>query len=382
MFELSFNELTLEQFLAEYWQKKPLLIRAGFKNFQDPIEPDELAGLAVEECIESRIITNHGAKWQAYHGPFESFEKLTETNSTLLVQAVDHWHPDCAALLEPFRFIPNWRIDDLMISYSTPGGGVGPHLDQYDVFIIQGAGKRHWRVGDKNQRYNEVIPCKDLLQIDAFEACIDTHLLPGDILYIPPGSPHEGYAIDNSLNYSVGFRAPNQIDMLSSFSDYLIDNELGKLRYGDSNINLRNNPGEVKSSEINAIKALLKQAIDEPGVIEKWFGQSLSEAKHELDLCTLDEPYSEDELTDIINTESTLFSRLGGARFFYQHIENKILFSINGTNYTLNESCLPWVELLSANTSLTSDQLKSSTTCSHFVHLFTKLINDGYWYLD
>ena len=123
------------------------MIKQGFSNFQDPLDANELAGLAMEDSIESRIVTNHNNEWQSYRGPFEDFEQLTEQHSTLLVQAVDHWHNDAAQLLEPFRFIPNWRIDDLMISYSTPGGGVGPHLDQYDVFIIQGEGKRHWRVG-------------------------------------------------------------------------------------------------------------------------------------------------------------------------------------------------------------------------------------------
>ena len=119
MFQLSINDLSQAEFLSQYWQKKPLLIKQGFRNFEDPISPDELAGLAQEECIESRIITNANDKWKAHHGPFEEFDLLTETHSTLLVQAVDHWHPDSARLLEPFRFIPNWRIDDLMISFST-----------------------------------------------------------------------------------------------------------------------------------------------------------------------------------------------------------------------------------------------------------------------
>ena len=239
MYQLKINNLCEQEFLNQYWQKKPLLIKQGFTDFQDPIEAEELAGLAMEESIESRIVTNHNNDWQAYQGPFEDFEKLTEQHATLLVQAVDHWHSDAAQLLQPFRFIPNWRIDDLMISYSTPKGGVGPHLDQYDVFIIQGQGKRHWRVGLPDPTLKQFAQNKKLLQVEQFEAVIDCILEPGDILYIPPGCPHEGYAIENALNYSVGFRAPNQQDLFSSFADHVIDTDSGQKRYTDHTLALR-----------------------------------------------------------------------------------------------------------------------------------------------
>ncbi len=142
MFELN---LDINDFLDTYWQKKPTVIKQGFIDFEDPIMPDEMAGLAMEEELESRLIYQEEGQWQALSGPFTSFERLENDGATLLVQAVDHWHPDAQELIRPFRFLPNWRIDDLMISYSTPKGGVGPHMDNYDVFIIQGLGKRHWR---------------------------------------------------------------------------------------------------------------------------------------------------------------------------------------------------------------------------------------------
>ena len=142
-------------FLAHYWQKKPVVLRKAFKNFQDPITPDELAGLAMEQEIESRLVTNKQGKWDAKFGPFESYDHLGETNWSLLVQAVDHWHAEAATLVEPFRCLPQWIFDDLMISYATPKGGVGPHIDQYDVFIIQGMGKRRWRVGDIDPNYKQ-----------------------------------------------------------------------------------------------------------------------------------------------------------------------------------------------------------------------------------
>ncbi|MCF6455414.1 cupin domain-containing protein [Pseudoalteromonas sp. MMG024] len=389
MYQLSFNiktpdgvkTLSQQEFINEYWQKKPALIKSGFADFVDPISPDELAGLAMEECIESRLISNHNNEWQAHHGPFEDFELLTPKNSTLLVQAVDHWHPEAAELIEPFRFIPNWRIDDLMISFSTPAGGVGPHLDQYDVFIIQGQGKRHWRVGESKQAFNEVIPCKDLLQIDGFDACIDEVLEPGDILYIPPGCPHEGYAVENAMNYSVGFRAPNQRELLSSFSDYLIDNDSGNTRYSDPALRLRNNTGEFLANEVADVKQQMLDALNNNQDFNLWLLQSLSEAKHDLDLAPLEDEYEPSCVLELLNQDIEIH-RLGGLRCFYLSTESNVLFAVNGDVLTLPLSCLSWVETLCQNVTVTSDQIKSSTTCSHFMQNFTNLLNEGYWYFD
>ena len=184
-------QLTLNwpDFLERHWQKRPVVLKRGFNNFIDPISPDELAGLAMESEVDSRLVSHQDGKWQVSHGPFESYDHLGETNWSLLVQAVNHWHEPTAALMRPFRELPDWRIDDLMISFSVPGGGVGPHLDQYDVFIIQGTGRRRWLVGEKLQM-KQHCPHPDLLQVDPFEAIIDEELEPGDILYIPPGFPH------------------------------------------------------------------------------------------------------------------------------------------------------------------------------------------------
>ncbi|MFC3031267.1 JmjC domain-containing protein [Pseudoalteromonas fenneropenaei] len=380
MYELSLNGMSVAEFLANYWQKKPLLIKGGFTDFQDPIEPEELAGLAMEDSIESRLVTNHNNDWQAYHGPFEDFSLLTERNSTLLVQAVDHWHPDSAALLEPFRFIPNWRIDDLMISYSTPGGGVGPHLDQYDVFIIQGMGKRHWRVGLPNPTLKEFAQNKSLLQVEQFEACIDEVLQPGDILYIPPGHPHEGYAVENALNYSVGFRAANQRDLLSNFADYLIDNEAGKLRYSDANLTERPSCGELLNAEASAIAELMIAAIHNQQEFKHWLGKNMSTPKHDMDLCPLDEPFDVEELADILSDDVEL-CRAGGTRAIYQRLdEQQLLLSVNGENYSLPSSELHNVKLLCDNTELSSDQFENSQNWLEFVQTLATLINEGIFY--
>lgn len=380
MYQLTINNLSEQEFLSEYWQKKPLLIKQGFTDFEDPLDANELAGLAVEESIESRIVTNHDNQWNAHHGPFEDFELLSEQNSTLLVQAADHWHPDAAQLLEPFRFIPNWRIDDLMISFSTPGGGVGPHLDQYDVFIIQGEGKRHWRVGMPDSKLKQFAQNNSLLQVEQFPAVIDCILEPGDILYIPPGCPHEGYAVENALNYSVGFRAPNQQDLFSSFADHVIDTETGNARYQDQNLQLRESKGELTNTEANKIKQLLQSLLDDERLFKSWLGNTVSQPKHEMDLMPPEELYSQAQVELLIADPDTLFERLGGTRAIYQATDNIIIFSVNGQNYTLPLEDLTAVKCLTDQIQVTANELNSSKNSLLFIQTFTTLLNEGIWF--
>ncbi|TMP38880.1 cupin domain-containing protein [Pseudoalteromonas rubra] len=381
MYQLSINALTETAFLTQYWQKKPLLIKQGFKDFSDPLSPEELAGLAMEENIESRIVTNHDNRWDAHHGPFEDFSLLTEQHSTLLVQAVDHWHPQAATLLEPFRFIPNWRIDDLMISFSTPGGGVGPHLDQYDVFIIQGQGKRRWRVGMPDTSLKQFAQNKSLLQVEQFEAVIDAELEPGDILYIPPGCPHEGYAIENAMNYSVGFRAPDQKDLLSSLADHLIDSELGSTRYSDPELTLRDSLGEISSQDKGKIRSMLESVLHDSDIFDEWLGRTLSEPKHEMDLAPLDPPLTFDALLEDISPDDVLV-RSGGVRALYQVTTQAVILSVNGQNFTLPLEVLPAVKQLTDQATTPISSLLSAIECLDFKQTLTTLINDGSFYIE
>jgi 50S ribosomal protein L16 3-hydroxylase len=379
MYQLKINELSEQAFLNQYWQKKPLLIKGGFSDFKDPLDANELAGLAMEDSIESRIITNHNQQWQSHQGPFEDFEILTDEHATLLVQAVDHWHPEAAQLLEPFRFIPNWRIDDLMISYSTPGGGVGPHLDQYDVFIIQGEGKRHWRVGLPDASLKQFAQNKSLLQVEAFTAVIDCVLEPGDILYIPPGCPHEGYAIENALNYSVGFRAPNQQDLLSSFADHIIDTESGQKRYTDHTLTLRDSKGELTQSEVDKVKTLMQALIENDSLFKNWLGNTLSQPKHDMDLAPEETPFSSAEIMQQLESDMT-FERLGGTRAIYQYMDSELLLSVNGENYPLPLSDLKAVKQLTDFIEFDTNTLNSTTPSLDFIETFTTLVNEGIWF--
>lgn len=220
------------RFLKENWQQQPVVIRGAFLDFHDPISPEELAGLAMDSGVDSRLVIQKDDQWNVVHGPFEHFNDLPEQHWSLLVQAVNEHVPIAQDLLRAFRFLPDWRIDDLMVSYSTPHGGVGPHVDQYDVFIIQGLGRRRWQVGAK-QTLKTVLPHPDLKQTEAFEPIIDVMLEPGDMIYIPAGFPHAGASELPSLNYSVGFRAPSQAELLSALADYALDKEKLQKRFED-----------------------------------------------------------------------------------------------------------------------------------------------------
>ncbi len=381
MYTLNLHDLSLERFLAEFWQKKPLLIKNGFANFIDPISPDELAGLAGEEEIESRIVSNAGGNWQLETGPFEDFSQFGETNWTLLVQAVDHWHPESAQLIEPFRFIPNWRIDDLMISFSTPGAGVGPHLDQYDVFIIQGMGKRHWRVGMPDASLTQHCPHPRLLQVSPFVDCIDVITEPGDILYIPPGCPHDGISVDASLSYSVGFRAPAQKDLVTGLADFLIENEINGDRYTDPDRTATQAVGEITPQDLNKVQQLLQQVIDEPDLLARYFGSYITHAKHELDATEPDPHYQVDEIAEYLQ-EGSVLARLGGLRCCYiqQHPDDDILLFINGNTMTVPAGELSTVKQLCEQVQLDAATAASFAEDPAKLQLLTMLINLGYWY--
>lgn len=374
MFELN---LDINHFLDTYWQKKPTVIKQGFIDFEDPIMPDEIAGLAMEEEIESRLVYKTADQWQAELGPFTSFEKLENEGASLLVQAVDHWHVEAQELVRPFRFLPNWRIDDLMVSYSTTGGGVGPHIDNYDVFIIQGLGKRHWRVGDKLALAE--FANGPLKHCEAFAAIIDVQLEPGDILYIPCGYPHEGYALEEAVNYSVGFRAPDQNDLLSSFADYCLDSSEPAERYTDKAMQMREKPGQIEMQELNELHRVMLAKCQTPAALIPWFGKMISEAKHELDIAELEEPHNAAEILELFE-EGAQFTRLGGLRAVYFEQEPQWLF-INGEQF----NCEGFTQLghhLCDQDEVGSELLELLNEDENALTLFTKLVNLGYWYAN
>ncbi|HCH69726.1 MAG TPA: cupin domain-containing protein [Colwellia sp.] len=378
MFTLDLNQMSQNEFLTKYWQKKPVVIKQGFKNFVDPISPDELAGLAMEETVQSRLVYKKDEKWQADFGPFEKYEHLGDSNWSLVVQALDNFSEEAAALIEPFRFIPHWRLDDLMASFATKGGSVGPHVDNYDVFICQGSGKRHWRVG-ANSKQAEVIAHEALLHVEAFEAIIDVVLEPGDIIYIPPGFPHEGIALEPSMSFSVGFRANSTVSLLSALADHLIDNELGAELLEDADRQAITHSGEITNNDYHRIKSQLTNLLENEQVFKGFVGTFLTNAKHELDLMPSDEPFSRDEVSELLTIHG--IKRLGGLRaFYFEDTINDGVCYINGEQKTFSSDIAPVIKLLCDQCIVTPDELAPWCDNDEFLSLMIEVLNQGFWF--
>lgn len=250
-------------FLKNHWQKKPLLVRGAFPHFRDPVTPDELAGLACAEDVESRLVMERGGRkpWQVLHGPQDParLRRLPPSHWTLLVQGVDRRVPGVAALLESFRFIPDWRVDDVMVSFAPPRGSVGPHVDSYDVFLIQGKGRRRWRIDGGSA--GECKPGLDLRILKKFRPTREWVLEAGDMLYLPPGVGHHGVALEDCLTYSVGFRAPGAMDLLGAAVQKLAGQDLSDLRYRDPRLQ-PGRPGEIPPAVVKAMRSLLWKGME------------------------------------------------------------------------------------------------------------------------
>ncbi|OWJ92680.1 cupin [Pseudomonas sp. A46] len=275
--------LTAREFLRDYWQRKPLLIRQAMPGFESPISPDELAGLSLEEDVESRIVLEHGERpWELRRGPFaeDTYQNLPERDWTLLVQAVDQFVPDVAELLEQFRFLPSWRIDDVMISYAAPGGGVGPHFDNYDVFLLQGHGRRRWKIGQMCDAESGLLPHADLRILADFEQVDEWVLEPGDMLYLPPRLAHFGIAEDECMTYSVGFRAPSAAEVLTHFTDFLAQFLPDEERYSDAGSAPVSDPHQIQQDALDRLKALLAEHMSDERLLLTWFGQFMTEPRY------------------------------------------------------------------------------------------------------
>ncbi|MEZ9200638.1 JmjC domain-containing protein [Shewanella sp. 10N.286.54.B9] len=369
--------LDTNAFLTDYWQKKPLLIKNAFPNFEEIISPDELAGLACEEEVSSRVVVTQQNDWQICQGPFEDYDKFGDSHWQLLVQALNHWHPDSAHFIDAFRFIPDWRFDDLMASFATPKGGVGAHIDNYDVFIIQGEGQRHWTVGEKGQyaaKNND--PTTPL--IEGFEPIIDVVLEKGDMLYIPPGYPHQGQTLTTAMSYSIGFRAPSQQELFSALADGLIDSNTGLKRFTSTSEPAIAN--QVSVSHQQDMMALITELASSPDSYQAMLGSMLSQNRFELDLCEPDEPYTADMLIEDIEQGAEL-NRIGGLKMLQLENDSVDRVFINGEAFEHSANIATDIGLLANQFSFDSQQTQKLTQNEDTLTLILTLLNRGYFYL-
>ena len=273
-------------FLRDYWQRRPLLVRQAMPELVSPLSPEELAGLSLEAEIPSRLVIERGAApWEVRYGPFteQDFAELPPSHWSLLVTDLEKFVPELGSLVEPFRFIPDWRIDDLMISYAPPQGSVGPHTDAYDVFLLQLHGHRRWQIDSRPVAADNRLPDTSLSIMRDFEAEQEWVLAPGDMLYLPPHVAHHGVALDDCMTASIGFRAPSQKDLLGAWLDDTVARLDPERRYADPGLAAQGNPGEInREARSRAIELLREALTTDDAALERWFGCYITEPRVDL----------------------------------------------------------------------------------------------------
>ncbi len=373
------------RFLHRYWQSRPLLMRAALPGLAAPLSAEELAGLACEAGVEARIVLEHGPQrpWEVHHGPFRTrdFAALPDSHWSLLVQDVDKYVPEAARLLAPFRFIPDWRVDDVMVSVAPDQGSVGPHVDAYDVFLIQVSGRRRWQIQDRPAPPAPCIPDLDLQILEDFNPDREWVVEPGDVLYLPPGIAHWGLALGQSMTCSVGFRAPTDRELLSAWCEQLLEGTAPEGRYADPGLRPQEFSAEILPETLRQVHGRITQLVQQ-GLSgdESWFGRLLTETKADLEVLPAERPspvadfledYEEAGVIERHPWTRLAFLRGGGsapARLF-----------ANGHSYPVPARHWRFVAALTASRTLQHTRLAPALGDPHCARLLTDLYNDGHF---
>lgn len=368
--------ITAEQFLNEYWQKKPLLVRNAMPEIINILEPDDVKELAIEETVSARLIKQKDKdpnQWSVKSSPLikGDFQKLPKL-WTLLVQAVDHYSFDLAELWKKFPFIPQWRRDDIMVSYAPKGGSVGQHFDFYDVFLVQGYGHRRWQLGqmcDENTAFVAGQPLKLLPEMDVH---FDEVLAPGDLLYVPPGLSHYGVAEDDCLTFSFGFRMPNVATMMDRVSDRFADNALLKNPVIDIMRDQVGQIGEMTSNELAYLKAKVLDQLQHSSDFEHALVALMSEPKYPDNIPEPDE-IEADDLREILSTGYELCLE-PASRLLYTQQDDQLLFWANGEACCIDDRFAPLLKALADGQVLTFD---AQFDHDEFLEDLAQLLNDS-----
>ena len=372
-------------FLRDYWQKKPLVIRQAFPEFRSPVSPDELAGLACEEGVESRLVIENddGKPWQLHNGPFdpERFSSLPEHDWTLLVQGLDHWVPDAADLLEHFRFVPNWRLDDIMASYAPKGGSVGPHYDQYDVFLLQAQGHRRWTFGGHCDHTSPRVDGTPLRILSSWEGEETVTLAPGDMLYLPPGIGHHGVAEDDCITLSVGFRAPTVDDILTGFTDFLCGQSDASDHLDDPDLQIQRNPGTIAPEVIDRVADVIHRKMSDRRQLTLWFGQFTTAPKSMDIVVPSEEPIAPEVFSDLVR-EGAQLRWNEGSRFAFHEFGGETALFVDGEQYLLKGDARPLAPLMCAGARIDMTELATLVDDTAIGGLLSHLYNQGSVYFE
>ena len=350
--------ITAEQFLAEYWQKKPLLVRNALPEIVNLLEPNDVMELALDENINARLIKQKDKdpnQWSVKSSPLTKadFQKMPKL-WTLLVQAVDHYSFDLAELWKKFPFIPQWRRDDIMVSYAQKGGSVGKHFDFYDVFLVQGHGHRRWQLGQMCNAESEFVAGQPLKLLPEMDVHFDEVLAPGDLLYVPPGLSHYGVAEDDCLTYSFGFRMPNVAEMMDRVSDKFADDQLLKNPLTDIIRDKISPIGQISPAELEYLKTELLAQLQNPTVLEDALMSLMSEPKYPENIPEA-EAMGTGDLEEALDQGYSLILE-PASRLLYTKDEDKLLFWANGEGICISDAFAPLLKQLADGSSVLLDE--------------------------
>ena len=340
--------ITAEQFLAEYWQKKPLLVRNAMPEIAGLLEPDDVMELALDENVTARLIKQKDRdpnQWSVKSSPLlkADFQKMPKL-WTLLVQAVDHYSFDLSELWKKFPFIPQWRRDDIMVSYAPQGGSVGKHFDFYDVFLVQGYGHRRWQLGQMCNAETEFVPGQPLKLLPEIDVNFDEVLAPGDLLYVPPGLSHYGVAEDDCLTFSFGFRMPNVSDMMDRVGDKFAENEVLRNPLTDIIRDQISAAGEVAANELEYLKSKIMEQLHNSNVLEDAIMSLMSEPKYPENIPEAEEIGTGD-LEEALDQGYSIMLE-PASRLLYTEEDDEILFWGNGEGLCVSEAFAEKLKLI------------------------------------
>ncbi len=369
--------ITAEQFLAEYWQKKPLLVRNALPEIANLLEPNDVMELALDENITARLIKQKDKdpnQWSVKSSPLikADFQKMPKL-WTLLVQAVDHYSFDLAELWKKFPFIPQWRRDDIMVSYAQKGGSVGQHFDFYDVFLVQGYGHRRWQLGQMCDAESEFVAGQPLKLLPEMDVNFDEILAPGDLLYVPPGLSHYGVAEDECLTYSFGFRMPNVAEMMDRVSDKFADDQLLKNPLMDIIRDKISPIGQISQAELEYLKAKLLAQLQNPTVLEDALMSLMSEPKYPENIPDA-EAIGTGDLEEALDLGYSLILE-PASRLLYTEDEDELLFWANGEGICISDAFAPILkQIADGNPVLLDEKLDDPDMLEDIVNLLNESI--------
>lgn len=369
--------LSPRTFLRRHWQKRPLLVRGAFPGFRDPVTPARLFALASRDDVESRLVIERGGDhpWQLVPGPLSParIRRLDRSHWTVLVQNVDERVRAVADLVDHFDFLPGWRVDDVMISLAAPQGSVGPHVDTYDVFLLQGRGRRRWRIAE---RFVEAYrPGLDLRILRGFRAEREWVLEPGDMLYLPPGVAHHGVALDECLTYSIGLRAPAEGDLVAGFLQRAVASVDRSRLYADPDLEPAREAGEISAAALDRMRAIVATAaaVGRSDFV-RFAGEHLTEPRTET--ARRARAVDVSGLGRALREGASLLRRAGARMAFAREGESALLFA-DGRHWPLSRAMAPAAPALTRRRRVPAEWMRPYLRRRGFVDLLASLIGAG-----